>query len=244
MCRIRKKLLLVLIAVFLLPVELFAQEKTEPDRWDSSIGISYVAASGNSAAQTLSITGEANRKGDKNELGLKAGTVYGKSEGETTSEYWYANARYNHDISRKAYLFGLLGLEGNELADYHLRVSAHPGIGYRFLENKHELRGEIGPGYIFEDRIGDDNLSFISGRAYASYKFQLTKKAAFSQDAEYLHDFDDADDFRFNANTSLVVKISEWISLKTGVSVQYVNEPPEDAEDTDVFTSTSLIFTF
>ena len=241
---IQKQLLYLLIAAFLIPSQLFAQEETEADRWESSVGVSYVTVTGNSDSQTLSISTEAKRKGEENGWELKAGTVYGKSEGEKVSEYWYVNAKSDHDITQKLYWFGLLGLEGNELAGYHYRFNAYPGVGYRFLKGTHELKGEVGPGYVFEDRIEDDDLSFLSGRAYAKYIFHITEHTDFSQDAEYLHDFEDADDYRFNANTSLLVNISEWLSFKTGITVQYVNQPPPDNDDTDVFTSTSLIFTF
>lgn len=229
--------------------ELFAQEKleqpkTEKDRWKSSVGISYVTVSGNSDSQTLSIAGEANRKGDQNELELKIGTMYGKSEGEKISEYWYGNAKYSHDVDKKIYLFGLAGVEGNKLSGYNSRLSFHPDVGYRFLEGTHELKGEVGPGYVYEDRIGNGNLSYLSGRAYVKYIFHIAEHADFSQDGEYLHDFSDANNYRVNANTALVLKISEWISFKAGVKVQYVNDPPTDRENTDIFTSTSLIFTF
>jgi putative salt-induced outer membrane protein len=241
--------LVSMLMLLLLPTMIFAQqkgeqEKTEKERWKSSLGISYVLISGNTDAETLSVAAEANRKGDENELELKAGTVYGKTEGQNTSNYWYGNGKYAHDISPKAYLFGLLGLEGNKLAGYKLRFSANTGIGYKFLEGTHTLKGEVGPGYIFEDRLTDDDLSFLSGRAYAIYKWQFTEQTSFSQDVEYLHDFDDADDYRFNTNTSLIVKLNAWISLKTGVSVQYVNKPAEGNQDTDVFTGTSLVLSF
>jgi putative salt-induced outer membrane protein YdiY len=239
----------ILLAGFLFSGKIYAEEaadapKTEKDRWKSSAGISYVTVSGNSDSQTLSITGDANRKGENNELELKAGTVYGKSDGEKVSEYWYGNAKYNHDIDKKTYLFGLAGIEGNKLAGYNYRLSIYPGVGYRFLEGTHELKGELGPGYVYEDRLGDSNLSYLSGRAYAKYIFHITKQADFSQDGEYLHDFSNADNYRVNATTALTFKVSEWISFKTGVEVKYVNDPPDDNENTDVFTGTSLIFTF
>ncbi len=244
-----RKLIFILIAGFLFTGKLYAQEgtkqeKTEKDRWKSSVGLSYVTASGNSDSQTLGVTADASRKGEQNEVELKTGTIYEKSDGETVSEYWYGNAKYNGDISKKAYWFGLIGIEGNELAGYHYRFSTYPGVGYRFLADTHELKGEIGPGYIYEDRIGDDNLSFLSGRAYAKYTFHITETTDFSQDGEYLHNFDDANDYRVNADTSLMVKVSDWISFKTGVTVKYVNQPPEDVENTDIFTGSSLVFTF
>lgn len=244
MQNISTKLILLLSAALLFPIKLYAEETAEKDPWKSSVGISYVTISGNSDAQTLSISADAIWRIDGSELELKAETVYGKSEGEKVSEYWNLKGKYNRNISKKAYLFGLVSMEGNELAGFHWRLSAYPGVGYRFLENRHELKGEIGPGYVFEDRIEDADLSYPSGRVYAKYLFHITKDSYFSQEAEYLHDFHEADNFRVNADTSLVVKLNKWISFKTGVTVHYVNLPPEETEDTDVFTGTSLVFTF
>jgi len=240
-----KKLLLAIMVIFLTSPEAFAEEKTEADRWKSSLGLSFVTASGNTDSETLSVSAEAIRKGEVNKLDLSAGIVYGTLEEEESSKYWYSKAKYDHDIYEKTYLFALTTLEGNELAGYHLRFGAFGGPGYRFLEGTHNLSAEIGPGYIFEDRIDDSDRSFFSGRVYSKYLYNITKKATFSQDIEYLIDFDDEDDYRVNAETALNFAITELISFKTSVKIQYVNKPPtEDIDKTDVFTSTSLVFTF
>ncbi len=239
--------ILTITVISLLSPNLFAEEADKPEtpsKWKSSVATSYVTASGNSESQTLSISADANRWAATNEQVFKAGIIYGKSEGEKTSEYWYTSAKHEHSLAEKSYVFILSGLEGNKLAGYSLRFNLSPGLGYRLLEGRHTLKAEAGPGYVYENRIGDDNQSFLSGRAYASYKFQITENTSIAQDAEYLYDFSNPDNYRFNTNTSLVVKLSDLISFKTGVDVKYVNEPPEGNEHSDVFTSTSLVFTF
>ena len=224
------------------------QEKNEEAVWKSSLGISFVTVSGNASSETLSISGDAERKDKKTKFSINAGTVYGESDGEKTAEYWYGKSKYDEKISQRTYLFGQLNAQGNKLAGYDYRLSAYPGVGYYFIEGNHTgnhtLLGEIGPGYLYEKRIGDDDLSFISGRAYSKYTWNITKNSDFSQDAEYLHDFDEQEDYRVNTNTSLTAKISEMISLKLSVAVQYVNAPPAGNKNTDVFTSTSLVFRF
>jgi putative salt-induced outer membrane protein YdiY len=240
-----KKIFLLQALLLVYPFDLYANDIKEKDPWKASLGLSFVTASGNTESETLSLSAEANRKGENNKLELGGGIIYGTIDDEETTKYWHSKVKYDHDVFEKTYLFGLTTLEGNELAGYHLRLGVFGGAGYRFLEGTHELLAELGPGYIFEDRIKDDDLSFLTGRAYGKYVFHITEQTDFSQDIEYLIDFDDSDDYRINANTSLVIAFSEFISFKTNVNIQYVNMPPtDDLDETDIFTSTSLVFSY
>jgi len=250
-----KKLVFALMIISLLGGNIYAQEakkdaakatkKDAPDViWKSSVGLSLVTVSGNAKTETLSISGDTTRKGGGNKLEVNLGTVYGKNDGEKTAEYWYGKAKYDDKFTKKAYFFGQFNSQGNKLSGYDYRLSAYPGVGYHFLENRHNLIGEVGPGYLYEKRINAEDLSFVSGRAYTKYLWKITKTSEFSQDVEYLHDFDMPDGYRVNTKTSLTAKISDLISLKLGMTVQYVNSPPVGNKNTDVFTSTSLVFTF
>jgi len=250
------KRILVLVLFVMMPCQLFAQtDKPEDTKdntkeiekfWTSSVGLSFVTVSGNTESQTLSITGDAVHETSTNKLEINAGTVYGKSAGEKTAEYWYGKTKYDSNITQKTYLFGVFNAKGNKLSGYDYRLSAYPGAGYKFLEGKHSLIAEAGPGFFYEKRIGEDedDLAFFSGRAYTKYIFKITKVSSFSQDAEYLYNFEDEKDYRVNSNTTLTAKISELLSLKLNLLIQHANQPPEGNERTDMFTSTSLVFTF
>ncbi len=239
-----RKLVCCCFLVVLFAGQAMCQEAEKENLWKSSVGFSLVTVSGNTDTQTLSVTGDVSRTDDVSKLEMNLGTVYGKNAGEKTAEYWYGKGKYDSNISEKAYLFGQLNLQGNKLAGYDYRISAYPGVGYNFLEGKHSLAGEVGPGYMYEKRIEEDELSFVSGRLFGKYSFKLSDSSDFSQDAEYLYDFEDSKNYRINTHTALTSKINSFLSLKLGVTLQYVNAPPPDSENTDIFTSTSLVFTF
>jgi len=243
------KKILVLIILIMVPCQSFAQgDKPEEAEspWSSSVGLSFVTVSGNTESQTLSLTGDAVREDEGSKMEINLGTVYGKSAGEKTAEYWYGKAKYDCKITPKAYLFGVFNTKGNKLSGYDYRVSAYPGAGYNFLNGRQSLVAEVGPGFFYEKRVLDteDDLSFFSGRAYSKYIFKITKLSNFSQDVEYLHNFDNEKDYRVNTNTTLTAKISDLLSLKLNLLVQHANQPPMGNERTDMFTSTSLVFTF
>lgn len=236
----RMTYVLIAVAILLAPSLLRAETKTT-----SSASLSYVTTGGNTKTSTLGLEAESKIEADPNRLNLKLGSIYSKDDGETTTQYWYLRAKDDYTITDKTYLYGLLNLDGNEYAGYGWRLMINVGPGHQIIKTEqHELIGEIGPGLIHEARIDGDDQTFVMGRAYLKYSLQINKNASFSQDAEYLHDFQEDNNYRVNAETALTLKISDNINLKTGVIVKYVNTPPSGNETTDYYSSTAIVFTF
>ena len=231
---------LLTVMTLMIPVQLRAETKKE-----ASLSMSYVATSGNARTQTLGLDAIGKFEKNANRLLLNAGTVYGENRGTNTAKYWYARAKDEYTVSEKTYALGKLDVEGNKLAGYDLRITFNTGIGHRFIEtDKHELSGEMGPGVVHEKRSNEKDLTYTSGRAYTKYAYKINDTANFSQDIEYLHDIENDNNYRINAETALTFKIAENISFKTGLSIKYVNTPPSGNENTDVYSSTAIVMTF
>jgi putative salt-induced outer membrane protein len=83
---------------------------------------------------------------------------------------------------------------------------------------------------------------YLRGRALGEYKFEFTEKTRFTQSLEYLHDFDNSENYNINSETALITALSDKLSLKTSYVVNYDNEPiPDDLEETDTTLAVTLI---
>jgi putative salt-induced outer membrane protein YdiY len=72
----------------------------------------------------------------------------------------------------------------------------------------------------------------------------LLDTASFSQDAEYLHNFEDGDDFRVKTETSLLAALSAHLSLKVSYVWKHVGVPPAGFSRNDTTTTVGLVATY
>ena len=121
-----------------------------------------------------------------------------------------------------------------------------PGAGYNFLTGpKHFLVAEIGLNYVNEQYIDDTDKEYLGGRAFAEYEYAFTDKNKFSQSVEYLHDFDDSNNYNVNSETALISALSDYLALKTSYIVKYDNQPvPSTLKETDTILSVTLVVNF
>jgi putative salt-induced outer membrane protein YdiY len=119
------------------------------------------------------------------------------------------------------------------------------GLGREIFKNdKHLLIGEVGGGRIVEERKNQKTNSFGTGRAYSKYSFKISDTSSFTQDAEYLANFKDKDDFRVNTETALLAALSAHLSLKVSYVWNHVGKPPLGRLRNDTTTAISLVATY
>lgn len=105
--------------------------------------------------------------------------------------------------------------------------------------------GEVGVNYVNEEYTDDTDKGYLEGRAYASYEYAFTEKNKFSQSVEYLHDFEDGDNYRVNSETALISALSDYLSLKASYVIKYDNQPvPSTLDETDTILSVTLVVNF
>lgn len=234
-----------------------AEEAKSEKKWSDEAEISFVNTSGNSETTTLSAKNLLKYKfTDKLEGEWDAAALFSQSEDETTEETNTTAERYSTNL-RLSYLFterfysGLgAGWLRDELAGLKNKFYVGPYAGYKFLTGpKHLLKGELGLNYTDEDytpekEIDFEDKDFVEGRAFGLYEYLFTEKAKFSQSLEYLYDFDESDNYKVNAVSALTVAVTDIFSVKTSYEIRYVNEVPDDIEDTDRVLTVALVANF
>ncbi len=245
MNRLRTKLFSCTIVLALIRSSSAYGEEKPAKPWSESAEVSVVSTNGNSKTTTSSGKNTFTYKWTKTLLELIAGGLGSKSGGHVTAEEYFASEKVAYSLSDRNYVFEKVRWDKNRFAGIKDRYDMGVGQGRELIKTpKDNLLAELGGGYVSEERTVGPRNGFASGRAYSKYLHTFTPTATFSQDAEYLHNFEDVDDFRVNTETALVSALSVHFSLKVSYKWKHVGRPPAGFGRNDTITSVTLIATY
>ncbi len=239
-------LLVTLLAVgAALPVH--AEDAAAAKPWKNAGELSVVSTNGNSKNTTTSAKNTFNYKWTKAALEFVAGALGASTRNSTTAEQYNASEKVSYSLgsSDKNYIFEKAGWDSNRFAGYYHRYDVGAGYGRQILDLvKDKLIGEIGGGYVNEERVAAPRDDFGSGRAYTKYTHILSETAQFSQDGEYLHNFEDSDNYRINTETAIIASLTTHLSLKASYKWNRVGKPPAGIGRDDTTTGVALIINY
>jgi putative salt-induced outer membrane protein len=168
-----------------------------------------------------------------------------ESDDTTIAEQYNASEKFTWDLIDKNYTYERFAWDRDRFAGVQNRYDSSAGLGRTILDlTNDKLIGELGAGYINEERTEPPRNDFGSGRAYAKYIRTISKTANFSQDIEYLASFKDADAYRLNTETAIIASISTHLSLKASYIWKRINKPAPGFSKDDTITSVALIINY
>lgn len=206
--------------------------------WDASATLGATLTRGNT--KTLLVSGQvmANKKWEKNEINLGADGVYGEDQVElpasagggkttqTSAESAHAFAQYNRSFTER--LYGYFRLEGlyDGIAGIDYRITLSPGAGYYLIKQTNLfLRGELGPGYVFEKLKGSDTHDYATLRVAERGEWHINPRAKIWEFLEYLPQVDRFHNYVVNAELGLDTAITAHLSQVTFIQDSYRSEP-------------------
>lgn len=229
-----------------------AQIKTD-GLWRGTGGAALALTSGNSDTRALNLNLDLYSATAIDKITLGGAINYGtsKSGGVTTTNTnkWAGTGQYDYNLSPKTFVFGKLGLEGDELIDLNLRTTVGAGLGYKLIESK-PLNFTVfgGVGYSTDKY---DTPRFIDGRRDTTFSrsslllgeessHQLSDTTAFKQRLELYPGLsgDKAQISKFTAGLS--VAMSSTLSLNVGFTNNYNSKPPAGFKKNDAAFVTGI----
>lgn len=241
--------LLVLAAAFPLA---HAQPKTD-GLWRGTGGAALAITSGNTDTQALNLAVDMASATANDKITLGGGINYGKSKAagvtSTTANKWAGAGQYDYNLSPKMFVFGKLGLEGDDLTDLNLRTTAAAGLGYKLIESK-ELNFTLfgGLGYSTDKYDKTKTIGSKTGKRFnrSSLMFGeesshvLSATTSFKQRLEVYPGLsgDKAQIMKFTAG--LGVAMSSTLSLNVVVTDNYNSKPPAGVKKNDFGLITGL----
>ena len=223
----------IAILAFALAGAAHAQDAKKPPPVEFSGDLGFVSVTGNTTVSTFSMNEKFIRRITKWEFKQDFGSVYGKTDGDESSNLLRAGVRADYTLAEHWALYALTAYDRNKFAGIRSRFAEGLGGVAKLIANDvNQLNLEAGY-QLTQQRnlIGpDDNFSAL--RVASSWKHVFTKTSYFSEAVEYLPNLENHDDYRINSETAVVAPLSTHIGIKLSYIVRFSNDPPLNAAGT------------
>lgn len=234
---------IVVCAVAVLALASLAVAEDNPRKL--SLGLAYLATSGNSDSSTFGLDLKFEQQTGPWGLETVASFMRAEMDGELTAERYAVGARGKREVAERWQVFlGASGLK-DEFAGLDSRLVLESGLTFQALKNDaHEVSVDAGVAWNREKRVTGDSESYIAGIAGARYQWTITENSAFTQRVVFYPSFDDSKDWRLESESALQASLSARTALKLAYQVRRDNRPVPGFKKTDTATVASLVMTF
>ncbi|MEM8931001.1 MAG: DUF481 domain-containing protein [Acidobacteriota bacterium] len=222
-----------------------AEPATEEPPWSVSLGLSYLATSGNSDTETAGLAFEAERTPDPWGMTVKANFDRAEENDNLTAERYLLGIRGTRTLGERWDAFVGVSAEQDEFSGIDLRTLIEAGGVYHALTGPtHVLDVDLGLTWTDEDRLAPaPDVDSIGALAGLTYTWAISETASFSQRLIVYPNFDESDDWRLESDTAITTSLNERFALQFGYSLRHRNLPIGTNDDTDTTTKVSLVWT-
>ena len=223
----------------------YAEDKPEDaTAWKTMARVGFTLTSGNSDTLLATASIQTQKKWDKNAISLGASGGYGENDGTKNSDYLNGYGQYDRSFSDRFYGYARVDAMHDAIADVEYRVTLSPGAGYYFVKSaRFDLRGEVGPGVVFE-KLGNDTHSYYTLRLGERLNWKINDRSRLWQSVEYLPQVDDFSNYLVNAEAGVETDITKKISLQVFVQDSYRSEPAPSRKNNDVKLVSGIAYRF
>jgi putative salt-induced outer membrane protein YdiY len=243
------------------PAEQAAYEKSlHPgfaEGWNGGLNLGFALTRGNSASKNLNIAFNASRKGFKDKLTLYSSTIYATNDQKNATPSTTANAisggaRYDRDITLRAFGFVNGDFFHDELQSLDLRTIVGGGIGLHAIKSASTTLDLLaGVNYTHESYSvalnppnPDKSRSLAAATLGDEFMHKLGKSTVLTQNLYFYPDFTNTGEYRGTFNFGTVTKINKWLGWQNSFGDIYVSNPPSGKKKNDLLLSTGLNFSF
>ena len=222
-----------------------AIEETEKPKWETNASVGFTLTQGNNDTLLATASILSLKKWELNELSLTADGSLGEVEGVKNNETLRGTGQYNRLFTNDR-TFALLNLSAlhDAIADVEFRGTVSPGLGhYFFKEDKFELSGELGPGFVYE-KVGGITDHYLSLRAAEAAKYQISERARLWQKLEYIPQVDHFENYLVIAEIGIDSDLTEKLGMRFTIQDVFDNEPAAGRKSNDLRVVSSLRYKF
>ncbi len=211
--------------------------------WTGSLGLSYVATSGNSDNQTLGLAAAFARQ--PTPWGVEIVTLANRAEtdGVKTGEKWLAGVRGKRALTERFDLFAGVSYERDRFAGFDSRVVTEAGAQWHALTGPvHELAFDAGLTYTSVDPLLGSRDGSVGGLAGLTYVWKITATTTLRERLLLYPNFEHTDDWRMRSETAVEASLAASWALRVGYLYERNNRPPAGFRKVDGTTSVSVVW--
>lgn len=239
------------VAVMRSPADQAAYEKSlHPgilEGWTGGGTFGLALARGNSETTNLALGFDAVRKTTTDSWTIDAASIYSTDErlNATTANSFQGSIRYDHNLNRRVFLYGVFAGGYDELQDLNYRLMPGAGIGFHaIMTERTTLDLLAGLGYTRESYTVPPPRNLLTATLGDEFAYKLGSRTVITQNLYYLPSLNDTSIYRVNGNFGIATKLNGWMTANLLFNDRYNSQPVLGNKKNDVLFTTGLGFTF
>jgi putative salt-induced outer membrane protein len=210
-----------------------------------SLGLSYLATSGNSSTQTAGVDFLFKHEFAPWGIQVSANFLRAEQDGKLTAKKLYFDVRGTRALNSDVEIF----LDGSYLQDQFAgldpRLIGAAGLTYKLLRGPvHELAFDGGLTWTRDTLVNDGSKNYLGALVAGRYGWTISKTAKFTQDISFFPSLEQGSDWRIESQTGLQAAVSTDVAVKLTYGFRYANQPEPGFRKTDTQTAASLVINF
>ena len=211
--------------------------------WSGKAELGTNTATGNTETSSRSGKLALKRKSSVWDFSGKLEALYSEDDRVASKEKYYGSLQFDRKFSEHSYLAITVDQERDRFSGYTYQSTASLGYGYRLLNtDSQHLDVEAAPGYRrdkYQDSGKTEEEDII--RLALKYNWKISAAATFTQEANA--DLGEGNSI-YKTETGLQSQLNGSLAMKLTYKVKYVDDVPEDTENTDTEFGVTLVYGF
>lgn len=239
------------VAVMRSPADQAAYEKSlHPgmmEGWTGGGNFGLALARGNSETTNVALGFDATRKTTKDAWVVDAASIYSTDEklGATTANSFQGAIRYDRNISKRMFAYGVFAGGYDELQNLNYRLMPGGGLGFHAIASaKTTLDLLFGLGYTRESFTTGLTNNLITATVGDEFAYKLGPRTTIMQNLYYLPSLNETSNYRVTGNFGITTKLNGWMTANMLFNDRYYSQPVLGNKNNDILFTTGLGFTF
>jgi len=241
------------VAVMRSPSDQSAYEKSlHPgflQAWTGGGSLGFALARGNSDTTNLALGFDADRKTTTDEWNIFIASLYTTSTVDsvstTTANTLGGAIRYDHDLSKRLFAFGLFSGMYDDLQGLNERLSPNGGLGFHLIASKDTALDVLGGiGYTYENYVTGEVNNYINANIGEVFAHNFTSNTSVNEKLFFYPYLNDAGNYRATFDFGVASKFYRALTWNLNFGDIYNSKPIPRKKDNDLVLTTGLGVTF
>ena len=226
--------------------------------WAGGGSLGFAVARGNSETTNLALGFNADRKTTKDTWTFNVAQLYSQDNklNSTTANSFLGLIRYDRNISKRWFVFGVFSGMYDELQQLNYRFLPAAGLGFHAIATDRTTLDLLGGfGYTRESYYNGTVNNLATAILGDEFAYKITKTTTFTQNLYYLPSLNQPvyvpgpgqshpSNYRVNFTAGIATKLNGWMTANVNFLDQYVSQPVPGNKKNNVILTTGLGFTF
>jgi putative salt-induced outer membrane protein YdiY len=226
--------------------------------WAGGGNFGFALARGNSETTNVALGFNAVRKTTNDAWTINATQLYSEDNkaGTTTANSFLGLIRYDRNITKRLFVFGVFSGMYDVLQDLNYRILPAAGLGFHAIATDRTTLDLLGGfGYTRESYYNGTINNLATATLGDEFVYKITKTTTFTQNLYYLPSLNQPvyvpgpgqshpSNYRINFTAGIATKLNGWLTANANFLDQYVSQPVPGNKKNNVILTTGLGFTF